>query len=976
MLKRLPLLCCCLALACAGKLPLVTTPAVKLAADVPSPEKVWQYDGIDDLLNVGLDGTVYVEGANGELIALDRDGHQKWSVPLKKLEGLNFAPNGNLRVWQYLGDGRYETVELTPEGKDVRRAESWYLYVTPDGFSFRTDLTETAEGKFEPAVVIHAPDFSVAHRIELTPKGVPEHSFYDLTVAKDGKAHLLFYRTSPSAQVVDATVHSDGRFEERVILEGVPQPGHVAMGPREYLVFTEDHDVAPCGHIMGTLPVSAESLAIVDAASGKVRFNARLGCPPPSTEDWPRAPRTDGTSGYDWYHRIALFEDGGFVVATARAVQSFDHDGKPRWSVELPPKDANELGNDEVERLLADDQHLYIDTGTNVYVLNHAGALESRVRRRYGGTSMFDRAGRMYAPVEHNGVRAVAAFQVGRGARSPAFTTLGWSPAGPGTLGAMDPVASARRYSTATPRLEVKLAFDDGADRTLDAEEPAKLTVLVRNTGKGSASGLATEFAAEGADVRADTTGAEASALAPGAATSFSVKLLPSELLADGEARLCITVREADGYDTDKTCLKVPTRAAAAPSLVVEAIDIDDDDVGLSQGNGDHTLQLGETAEISVVLRNKGKGKARAVGFEATTNSNEVSLPGASEQSLGDLEPGERKKASFVVVTTKRLQGDQLPVTFRLTEARKRFSRSEPISLKLGQRATAVVQADRPNLSNTVSETPVAFEDVDAAPRTDAQEDPDAVAIVVGVEKYGMGIAPVPFAGRDAESFALYARKVLGVPFANVRVLVDDNATHARLMANLTEWLRLKARAKGKARIYFFFSGHGTPAQDETTGRTYARLVPFDGDPSLTSTLIDVDEVYAAISAVQPKEAFVFLDTCFSGRGEKSVIASGTRPVLAVKAREPQAPTIVAFAAADANQLSTTLAGAKHGTFTYELLRGLGGRADADRDGKLTVGELADFLSREVPKVASDQNLDQTPRLMPDVPTVRARVLR
>lgn len=44
-----------------------------------------------------------------------------------------------------------------------------------------------------------------------------------------------------------------------------------------------------------------------------------------------------------------------------------------------------------------------------------------------------------------------------------------------------------------------------------------------------------------------------------------------------------------------------------------------------------------------------------------------------------------------------------------------------------------------------------------------------------------------------------------------------------------------------------------------------------------------------------------------------------------------------------------------HGVFTHYLLRGLSGRADADRNGEGTVLELFTYVSREVPRATDNR---------------------
>jgi len=47
--------------------------------------------------------------------------------------------------------------------------------------------------------------------------------------------------------------------------------------------------------------------------------------------------------------------------------------------------------------------------------------------------------------------------------------------------------------------------------------------------------------------------------------------------------------------------------------------------------------------------------------------------------------------------------------------------------------------------------------------------------------------------------------------------------------------------------------------------------------------------------------------------------------------------------------------GGGHGAFTYAVLKGLSGAADADRDGVVTAGELIDFVSTDVSKLTGNK---------------------
>ncbi len=114
-------------------------------------------------------------------------------------------------------------------------------------------------------------------------------------------------------------------------------------------------------------------------------------------------------------------------------------------------------------------------------------------------------------------------------------------------------------------------------------------------------------------------------------------------------------------------------------------------------------------------------------------------------------------------------------------------------------------------------------------------------------------------------------------------------------------------------------------------------LLPYDGEPRLLEkTAILRNEMFSDIKEAKPKSVTIFLDTCYSGvtRNEEMLIAG--RPI-AIKAKEQAIPNgFTLFSAASNEQISRPLEEAKHGMFSYFLMKGMEGDADANNDNKIT----------------------------------------
>lgn len=253
---------------------------------------------------------------------------------------------------------------------------------------------------------------------------------------------------------------------------------------------------------------------------------------------------------------------------------------------------------------------------------------------------------------------------------------------------------------------------------------------------------------------------------------------------------------------------------------------------------------------------------------------------------------------------------------------------------------------------------PVALESVDAPPAVKAFADPDALAVVIGVEKYReSGIPAVEYAASDAKAMHAYLTRAMGFDEKNVILLTNERATKSDLEKYLGPWL--ENRATSKSRVFVYFAGHGSP--DPKTGDAY--LMPYEGDPTYTkSSGYPLKSLYATLAALPTKNVTVALDSCFSGAGQRSVIAAGARPLVNVKVAAPEGAAVV-LAAAAGDQISGSYPEGRHGLMTYFLLKGLRGAADEDKDGAVTTRELFAFVRPNVEREARKANREQTPLL-------------
>lgn len=228
-------------------------------------------------------------------------------------------------------------------------------------------------------------------------------------------------------------------------------------------------------------------------------------------------------------------------------------------------------------------------------------------------------------------------------------------------------------------------------------------------------------------------------------------------------------------------------------------------------------------------------------------------------------------------------------------------------------------------------------------------------AVVVGIGKY-LEIPDAQFAERDAEAMKNHLL-AMGFPSRNVVHLSGERAGYKAIEKFVETWL--PKNTDKNSRVFFYFSGHGSP--DPQTGKAY--LLPYDGDPNfLENTGYPISRLYSKLNALPAQEVIVIIDACFSGSGGRSILAKGARPLVLTSDKLTIPDRLTVFAAAEGNQITSTLEEQGHGTFTYYFLKGVSGEA-RDNAGAVTAKKLYSYLKPKVQDAARRQNRNQDPVL-------------
>lgn len=268
------------------------------------------------------------------------------------------------------------------------------------------------------------------------------------------------------------------------------------------------------------------------------------------------------------------------------------------------------------------------------------------------------------------------------------------------------------------------------------------------------------------------------------------------------------------------------------------------------------------------------------------------------------------------------------------------------------------------NYANTLAPAnpsmPEVTSDVDMRVPVAAAPNPDAVAIVIGNRDYaGRGIPRVDFAVRDAKSMKRYL--VEGFGFSEDRVILDTNVTSGRLSelfgsatdataSRLAELVSTKPA--GTVDVFVFYSGLGAP--DGRPARKF--LVPVDANAQrLRATGYAIDQLYKNLTTLKARSVTVAIDAGFGALAADMFATESAGGAIEVEVGTVGGANTQVFTAGSADQQARWRRDQGHGLFTYFLLKGLQGYADANSDGGITAGELETYVKANVKTYAVER---------------------
>jgi len=228
---------------------------------------------------------------------------------------------------------------------------------------------------------------------------------------------------------------------------------------------------------------------------------------------------------------------------------------------------------------------------------------------------------------------------------------------------------------------------------------------------------------------------------------------------------------------------------------------------------------------------------------------------------------------------------------------------------------------------------------------TKNKEFQNTYAVVIGIAdyKYQNTASDLTWTVNDADKFIKFLQSNKGgnVPNENIYYFKDSKAKKANIIKYAEE---LYKKAGPNDRVIFFWSGHGCKGA----------FIPYDGyfneKENKIYNILYYKDLKEIMRAANSNVKIIFADACHSGSLKESSTIKMERKAHALEETKEidNNSEVAIMVASNADEVSMEYSTLKQGVFSYFLIKGLEGQADANNDKKVTIKELHDYVYKEV----------------------------
>lgn len=288
--------------------------------------------------------------------------------------------------------------------------------------------------------------------------------------------------------------------------------------------------------------------------------------------------------------------------------------------------------------------------------------------------------------------------------------------------------------------------------------------------------------------------------------------------------------------------------------------------------------------------------------------------------------------------------------------------RGMKITIKKGETITKKYNISLLSGNNVLKATAFNTDRTESTPQTinielvSAIKNSNLYLVSIGIDKYKNEKYNLSYGSADAEGFTnLIALKSKGI-FNNInsQTIKDEEFTKAGILSKLEE---LSNEIRSEDVFIFYYAGHGVMSDGSDSKPSEFFFIPYDvtqlygNNEHLEAKGISANELRKAFVKIKAQKQLIVVDACQSGGATEMLAMRGAAEEKALM-QLARSAGIAVLSSTGTEQLASEVKQLGHGIFTYSLIEGLNGKADGgEKDGKITVKELAAFLEDNVPEL-------------------------